>query len=310
MVNSPPSGYVGSIQNGVGSSSGIPHECSYRFIASGGSGAGTGSGDNRRTVGSGDSGGGGGGGSCGQSNRFSVTVTPNVVRAGEYVNVSFSWNTPPQYTHSYPVIFTQAAAPWDSSYLYIPDVFNGIVFRTSYDSGDEKCPKRILISDKLPAGEYEFRLRNSEFEGGVYRARLKVLPAASSQTQRVLPIGGAGTWEGRWSQNLSSGSYASTISISGNSLTSSFQYQNGHSTGTGRWNCTVSGNTARGTWTESYNDPDKSAQRRGTLQLTLSGDSITGQAIEDEPVFSWRTSPYSSAMRKGAVWPITLTRRR
>jgi hypothetical protein len=120
----------------------------------------------------------------------------------------------------------------------------------------------------------------------------------------------SGNWAGNWSQNLSNGAYASTISLSGNSLRASFQYQNGHSTGTGQWNCTVTGNTARGYWTESYNDPDKSAQRRGTLQATINGDTITGQALEDEPVFSWRTSPYTSAMRKGAVWPISLTRRR
>lgn len=299
--------YKSSTRNGVTTRAYGEWPASYVFVGAGSSdsaGGGVGGGDRTGR----DS---GGGGRCGGADQYSVTVNPLVVRAGDYVNVSFTWpNSASRYTHSYPIIFTEASAPWDSGYFYIPDVFKGIVFRTSYDSGDEQCPKKLRIGEKLPPGDYEFRLRVCPLESCVHRAKLTVLPAATSQTQRILPIDGGGSWAGRWGQALSNGAYTSTISISGNSFRASFQYQNGHSTGTGQWNCIVTGNTARGNWTESYNDPDKSVQRRGTLQVTINGDKITGQAFEDEPVFNWRTSPYSSAMRKGAVWPISLTRAR
>jgi hypothetical protein len=32
--------------------------------------------------------------------------------------------------------------------------------------------------------------------------------------------------------------------------------------------------------------------------------------VEDEPVFTWRTGPYSSSMRKGTLWPLNLTRKK
>jgi len=107
------------------------------------------------------------------------------------------------------------------------------------------------------------------------------------------------------------GSYkadTSTLIISGNasSLSATEEWHSGGRSGTNKWsNCKVTGNTAQCTWTGDYrDDPDKTADRSGTLTVTLNGDTLTGAYEEAEPKFHWRVAPYDSAMRKGAHWPI------
>jgi hypothetical protein len=96
------------------------------------------------------------------------------------------------------------------------------------------------------------------------------------------------------------------ISGSGSSLSATEQWHSGGRSGTNKWsNCTVTGNTAQCTWTGDYrDDPDKTADRSGTLTVTLNGDTLTGAYEEAEPKFHWKVAPYASAMRKGANWPI------
>jgi hypothetical protein len=96
------------------------------------------------------------------------------------------------------------------------------------------------------------------------------------------------------------------ISGSGSSLSATEEWHAGGRSGTNKWsNCKVTGNTAQCTWTGDYrDDPDKTADRSGTLTVTLNGDTLTGAYEEAEPKFHWRVSPYNSAMHKGAHWPI------
>jgi hypothetical protein len=108
----------------------------------------------------------------------------------------------------------------------------------------------------------------------------------------------------------SNGTSAVTISGSGTSLTAQEKWATGGRNGSNTWtNCRVSGNSAKCDWTGTYlGDPDKTADRRGTLTATLNGNTLTGSYTEAEPTFHWKVRPYPSAMHKGAVWPFTLMR--
>lgn len=166
------------------------------------------------------------------------------------------------------------------------------------------------------------RIANLNEERKILSERLARLEAdlGVDISGRTTPPGGTGTkgttgattgWTGTWV----GGGDTVTISATGNSISASFQYKHPpHSTGTGQWtNCKIEGNKATCNWSENYDDEDKSAVRGGTLVVTLNGDSITGQSLEEnEPRFTWKQgiSPYSSSIRKGARWSINLTRKK
>jgi hypothetical protein len=113
-----------------------------------------------------------------------------------------------------------------------------------------------------------------------------------------------------------SGTYVSTASTmtvvgTARSLSATEQWKTGGRNGTNTWvNCQVKGNTAKCNWTGTYEgDPDKTAERHGTLEVTLSGNTITGTYYEDEPTFHWNVGAYPSAIHKGATWPINVQRK-
>jgi len=123
-------------------------------------------------------------------------------------------------------------------------------------------------------------------------------------------------WNGTW-QWHPSGNITMTVTISGNndSLSASYQWTDrGLGTrGTGSWACTVTGtgNTAVCTFTENYADGDKTGLRKGTVDLTLSGDTIAGTVEDGEtPRWNWKpgVAQYTSKIGKGARWPLTLKR--
>lgn len=131
------------------------------------------------------------------------------------------------------------------------------------------------------------------------------------ETEDTKPPEPAAGWSGTWV----GGGAVVTISASGNSISASFNYKHPpQSVGSGNWmNCIIEGYKATCTWSESYEDEDKSASRGGTLEVTLNGDSISGQSFEtNEPQFTWKqgVSPYWSSIRKGATWSINLTRKK
>ena len=79
----------------------------------------------------------------------------------------------------------------------------------------------------------------------------------------------------------------------------------------GQWSdCKVNGNSAKCNWTCSYSDNDKSGTRNGTLEVTLSGNTISGSYYEDTPSFTWKpgVDKYTK-MQKGAVWPFNMKRK-
>ncbi len=101
-----------------------------------------------------------------------------------------------------------------------------------------------------------------------------------------------------------------TISGGGGSWTATEEWEGGGRNGTNRWrNCQVNGNTLKCDWTGEYRgDPDKTADRSGTLTATIDGDSLTGSYYENAPNFHWNVAPYDSAMHEGAVWPMNYHR--
>jgi hypothetical protein len=116
----------------------------------------------------------------------------------------------------------------------------------------------------------------------------------------------AGTWVGSYNQTVH-------ISGSGSSISASFEYQQPGASGNGQWsNCRVTGNTAECNYTAHHDDATKSGSRRGTLKVTLNGDTITGTLYEDEPQWTYKgdrnASNVSSAMYKGAQFPVTFKR--
>lgn len=102
-----------------------------------------------------------------------------------------------------------------------------------------------------------------------------------------------------------------TISGSGSSLTATEEWAAGGRNGTNNWsNCQVTGNTIKCKWTGVYRgDPDKTADRKGTVTGTLNGDKLTGTFYEDEPTFHWNVAPYPSAIHKGATFELNSIRK-
>src|ERR1035437_7367003 len=92
-------------------------------------------------------------------------------------------------------------------------------------------------------------------------------------------------WSGTWTDAGS----VTNISGGGNSLSASFTYKGSDYSGSGSCsNCRVAGNTATCNWTASHNDDTKSGTRTGTLEVTLSGDMITGAYHEAAPQWSYK----------------------
>jgi hypothetical protein len=113
-------------------------------------------------------------------------------------------------------------------------------------------------------------------------------------------------WTGTYTNSVSS----ITLSGAGESLSGTEKWATGGRHGNNTLgNCKVTGTTARCAWQGTYQgDPDKTAQRRGSVELTLSGSTLSGRYEEDEPTFQWNVTPYPSGIRKGAIWPFTATR--
>ena len=129
------------------------------------------------------------------------------------------------------------------------------------------------------------------------------------------PIGGSGGASQNWAGTWIDGIIVTNISGGGNSISASFTYKDTNLIGSGSWsNCTVQGNTAKCNWTASHEDDTKSGTRRGTLDATISGNTITGSYYEDTPQWSYKpgysASNITSSMYKGAVHAINLTRRK
>lgn len=119
--------------------------------------------------------------------------------------------------------------------------------------------------------------------------------------------------EGEWAGTYLHDDKVSTMTLSGSgtSLTGTQDWKNGdrhgHNTIT---SCQVTGQTAKCDWRGTYEgDPDKSGERHGTVEMTLSGKTVSGRYNEDEPNFHWNVPAYPSAMHKGAVWPFTCTKK-
>lgn len=111
-------------------------------------------------------------------------------------------------------------------------------------------------------------------------------------------------------------SYSKFIfSGSANSVPATWTYVVADSKGTASINSIqVKGNTATGTWRAQHQDDTKSGTRSGTFTLTLNGDNISGQLVEDTPNWSYKpgysAANVNSSMRKGAVWAININRKK
>ena len=76
----------------------------------------------------------------------------------------------------------------------------------------------------------------------------------------------------------------------------------------------VKGNTATGIWRAQHQDNTKTGSRSGTFTITLNGNTISGQLVEDTPNWNYKqgysAANVSSSMRKGVVWPINISRKK
>ena len=107
-------------------------------------------------------------------------------------------------------------------------------------------------------------------------------------------------WNGRY--NGSNG-IPYTINASGNGLSISYKMsrennvsQNGSST------CTVSGNRASCRGSGTYSDNDKTISYSDAWELTLNGDTISGQWRIDQANPTWRVTPYQSGCPRRQWW--------
>jgi hypothetical protein len=117
---------------------------------------------------------------------------------------------------------------------------------------------------------------------------------------------GEGDWSGIYESGTPWGKQVLVVSGSGTGFTASTSHaKNNGFTDKGQISgCRAEGDKLKCNWTEQFEDNDKKISRRGTVVLTRSGNTISGNAIEDEPAFSWKNgiTPYLSSIRKGAVW--------
>ena len=120
-----------------------------------------------------------------------------------------------------------------------------------------------------------------------------------------------GSWNGTFTDNYSVFSFSGSTS----SFSATWTYVVNDSKGSASLTSTqVNGNTASGKWKAQHDDITKTGSRSGTFTLTLNGNSITGQLVEDTP--SWNYKPgYSAAnvnssMKKGAVWSINISKKK
>jgi hypothetical protein len=119
-------------------------------------------------------------------------------------------------------------------------------------------------------------------------------------------------WNGTFTDNLYS---TYRFSGSSSSVSASWTYAGLDFKGTGSLNSKkMEGNKATGTWNVQHEDDTKTGSRSGTFTLTLNGNTITGQLVENTPTWSYKPG-YSAAnvfssMHKGSVWAINITRKK
>lgn len=118
-------------------------------------------------------------------------------------------------------------------------------------------------------------------------------------------------WNGTFVDNYSTFNFSG----GGGSVSATWTYVVGDSKGTASLTSTkMNGNTATGTWKAQHEDNTKTGSRSGTFTVTISGNNITGQLVEDTPKWSYKAgysaANVSSSMRKGATWAINISRKK
>lgn len=118
-------------------------------------------------------------------------------------------------------------------------------------------------------------------------------------------------WNGTFTDSYSIFNFSGSSS----SVSATWTYTVGDSKGTASLTSTkVNGNTASGTWKAQHQDNTKSGSRSGTFTITINGNTITGQLLEDTPKWSYKAgysaANVSSSMVKGATWGISITRKK
>lgn len=163
-----------------------------------------------------------------------------------------------------------------------------------------------IINDKPPTSNSRPELINKKNE---------IEKQIAFHKNNIIALGcneASAKWNGTFTD-----SYGSvTITSSGTSMSASFTSQGPEDNwkNVGQWtNCKVEGNTAKCDWSCSYSDNNKTGTRNGRLEVTLSGNTISGSSFEETPAsaFNWKpgiTDKYTK-MGKGAVWPINMKRK-
>ena len=119
-----------------------------------------------------------------------------------------------------------------------------------------------------------------------------------------------GSWNGTFIDAYSKFSFSGSTS----SVSATWTYVVSDSKGTASLSSTqVKGNTATGTWRAQHQDNTKTGSRSGTFTITLNGNTISGQLVEDTPNWNYKqgysAANVSSSMKKGAVWAINISRK-
>jgi hypothetical protein len=120
-------------------------------------------------------------------------------------------------------------------------------------------------------------------------------------------------WSGTWTR--SDGVETINITGGGASISATFQYQGGDFSGNGQWsNCRLTGSTVTCDFSANHDDSTKSGERKGTVEMTLSGNTMSGRYLEGQnPKWSWKPGygPHNvnSSMVEGAVFNVSYTRK-
>lgn len=118
--------------------------------------------------------------------------------------------------------------------------------------------------------------------------------------------GGDQDWSGTWTRT--DGVETVNVLGGGGSISATFQYQGGDFSGNGQWsNCRLTGSTVACDFNANHDDSTKSGTRKGTVKMTLSGNTMSGHYREGEnPKWSWKPGygPHNvnSSMVEGAVF--------
>jgi hypothetical protein len=159
--------------------------------------------------------------------------------------------------------------------------------------------------------ELEYKLERVTQQLELRKKRLADLHCGDVM-KRAPALAGGQDWTGSWTRE--DGIEVVNVSGSGGGVTASLHYEGAGFSGNGNWsNCRSEGATLVCDWRAQHDDATKSGTRKGTITLTLNGDTMGSVLVEDTPEWSWKPgySPanVTSVHQKGKTWTWSYSRK-